>query len=216
MMATARNKTRRKGIRPDDNISVMDAVGIGHRFPARCRMRRTRAASAIPRARCLDRDTSRCRNLKTRTEEKLRRDVYSAEHAHVSLARSALFRRGHRRCRNGTLILLGSRDALAIFDPIRRRKYAKQIVDSLGCCPGGPGARPGVAQEPDARTLLQTSLKAMGGENLKSITYSGTTGYVANVGPELFPGERLARESDHQLHPHHRLRRQVLEGWTTP
>ena len=34
----------------------------------------------------------------------------------------------------------------------------------------------GIAQEPDARTLLQTSLKAMGAENLKSITYSGTAG----------------------------------------
>src|SRR5689334_18522015 len=35
---------------------------------------------------------------------------------------------------------------------------------------------PGVAQEsePDARTVLQAALRAMGGENLKSITYSGT------------------------------------------
>src|SRR5262245_45339465 len=46
---------------------------------------------------------------------------------------------------------------------------------------------PGIAQEPDARTLLQTSLKAMGGENLKSITYSGTAGYVANVGQNYAP-----------------------------
>jgi len=49
---------------------------------------------------------------------------------------------------------------------------------------------PGIAQEPDARTLLQTSLKAMGGENLKSITYSGTTGYVAT------PGQNYAPSSD--------------------
>ena len=70
----------------------------------------------------------------------------------------------------------------------------------------------GIAQEEDARTLLQTSLKAMGGENLKSVTYSGTTGYVANAGPELFAVERLAREPDHQLHPHHRLRRQIVEA----
>jgi len=48
---------------------------------------------------------------------------------------------------------------------------------------GGPGA----AQEPDARTLLQTSLKAMGGENLKSIEYSGSTGYVAAVGQNYSP-----------------------------
>ena len=48
-------------------------------------------------------------------------------------------------------------------------------------------ARAGIAQEPDARTLLQTSLKAMGGENLKSIQYSGTTGYVAAVGQNYSP-----------------------------
>jgi len=46
---------------------------------------------------------------------------------------------------------------------------------------------PGVAQEPDARMLLQTALKAMGGENLRSIQYSGTTGYVANVGQNYNP-----------------------------
>ena len=49
---------------------------------------------------------------------------------------------------------------------------------------------PGVAQEPDARTILQTALKAMG--DLKSIQYSGSTGYVSVGRPELFPGERLA------------------------
>jgi glyoxylase-like metal-dependent hydrolase (beta-lactamase superfamily II) len=46
---------------------------------------------------------------------------------------------------------------------------------------------PGVAQEPDARTILQTALKAMGGENLKSIQYSGSTGYVAAVGQNYSP-----------------------------
>ncbi len=40
---------------------------------------------------------------------------------------------------------------------------------------------PGVAQEPDARTILQTALKAMGGDNMKTIQYSGSTGYVASV-----------------------------------
>ena len=30
---------------------------------------------------------------------------------------------------------------------------------------------PGTAQEPDARTVLQAALKAMGGENLRSIQY---------------------------------------------
>jgi glyoxylase-like metal-dependent hydrolase (beta-lactamase superfamily II) len=46
---------------------------------------------------------------------------------------------------------------------------------------------PGIAQEPDARTLVEASLKAMGGENLRSITYSGTAGYVANVGQNYAP-----------------------------
>jgi len=45
----------------------------------------------------------------------------------------------------------------------------------------------GIAQEPDARALVQTSLKAMGAENLKSITYSATTGYLAAVGQNYSP-----------------------------
>jgi hypothetical protein len=44
---------------------------------------------------------------------------------------------------------------------------------------------PGVAQEPDARTVLQEALKAMG--DLKSIQYSGSTGYVASVGQNYSP-----------------------------
>ena len=32
----------------------------------------------------------------------------------------------------------------------------------------------GTAQEPDARTILQAALKAMGGENLRSIQYPAT------------------------------------------
>ena len=51
----------------------------------------------------------------------------------------------------------------------------------------------GLAQEPDARTLLQTALKAMGGENLKSIQYSGSTGYVAAVGQNYSPARPTAR-----------------------
>ena len=46
---------------------------------------------------------------------------------------------------------------------------------------------PGNAQEPDARMVLQAALKAMGGENLKSITYTGSAGYVANVGQNYNP-----------------------------
>jgi len=44
---------------------------------------------------------------------------------------------------------------------------------------------PGLAQEPDARTILQTALKAMG--DLKSIQYSGSTGYVSAVGQNYSP-----------------------------
>src|SRR6478735_10588651 len=48
---------------------------------------------------------------------------------------------------------------------------------------------PGIApeSEPDARTVLQAALRPMGGENLKSITYSGTTGYVSAVGQNYAP-----------------------------
>jgi len=46
---------------------------------------------------------------------------------------------------------------------------------------------PGTAQEPDARTVLQAALKAMGGENLRSIQYSGNQGYVAAVGQNYNP-----------------------------
>ena len=45
---------------------------------------------------------------------------------------------------------------------------------------------PGVAQEPDAQTVLQASLKAMGGDTLKTIQYSGT-GYVGGVGQNVTP-----------------------------
>jgi glyoxylase-like metal-dependent hydrolase (beta-lactamase superfamily II) len=46
---------------------------------------------------------------------------------------------------------------------------------------------PGIAQEQDARTLLLASLKAMGGENMRSIQYSGSAGYVANPGQNYNP-----------------------------
>ena len=45
----------------------------------------------------------------------------------------------------------------------------------------------GTAQEPDARTVLQAALKAMGGENLRSVQYSGSEGYVAAVGQNYNP-----------------------------
>jgi glyoxylase-like metal-dependent hydrolase (beta-lactamase superfamily II) len=48
---------------------------------------------------------------------------------------------------------------------------------------------PGIAQEPDARTVLQAALKAMGGENLRSIQYSGNEGYVAAVGQNYNPAQ---------------------------
>jgi glyoxylase-like metal-dependent hydrolase (beta-lactamase superfamily II) len=46
---------------------------------------------------------------------------------------------------------------------------------------------PGTAQEPDARTVLQAALTAMGGDNLRSIEYSGSEGYVAAVGQNYNP-----------------------------
>jgi hypothetical protein len=51
---------------------------------------------------------------------------------------------------------------------------------------------PGIAQEaePDARTVVQAAVRAMGADNVKSITYSGTTGYVAT------PGQNYAPSSD--------------------
>ena len=48
----------------------------------------------------------------------------------------------------------------------------------------------GLAQgggDPDARTVLQAALKAMGGENLRSIQYSGNNGYVSAVGQNYNP-----------------------------
>src|SRR5256712_13850723 len=44
-----------------------------------------------------------------------------------------------------------------------------------------------VAQDPDARTLLQTSLKAMGGENMRSVRYTASAGYLAAVGQNYSP-----------------------------
>src|SRR2546426_4533062 len=64
-----------------------------------------------------------------------------------------------------------------------RRRLCILVVVFLLMVSGGLG----LAQEPDARTLLETALKAMGGENLKSIQYSGTTGYVAAVGQNYSP-----------------------------
>jgi len=46
---------------------------------------------------------------------------------------------------------------------------------------------PGVAQEPDARAVLQAAVKSMGGDNLKTIQYSGTTGYTTAVGQSYTP-----------------------------
>jgi glyoxylase-like metal-dependent hydrolase (beta-lactamase superfamily II) len=46
----------------------------------------------------------------------------------------------------------------------------------------------GIAQEPDARIVVQTALSAMGGEDLTSIRYSGSTGYLAASGQNYSPG----------------------------
>src|SRR5215813_8238583 len=67
-------------------------------------------------------------------------------------------------------------------DEMRSRLWALVIVCILVAAGGSA-----VAQDPDARTLLQTSLKAMGGENLRSIRYSASTGYLAAVGQNYSP-----------------------------
>src|SRR5262245_13886143 len=54
-------------------------------------------------------------------------------------------------------------------------------------CLFGVRAGKAVEQNPDARTILQASLKAMGGENLRSIRYSASTGYLAAVGQNYSP-----------------------------
>ena len=45
---------------------------------------------------------------------------------------------------------------------------------------------PGVAQETDARAVLEAAVKSMGGD-VKTIQYSGSTGYVAAVGQNYSP-----------------------------
>ena len=69
---------------------------------------------------------------------------------------------------------------------------------------------PGTAQEPDARAVLQAALKAMGGENLRSVQYSGNEGYVAAVGQNYNPAMDWPAPTDHHLHAHDRLRGAIL------
>ena len=64
-----------------------------------------------------------------------------------------------------------------------RNRLSILFVAMLLALLGGPG----VAQEPDARMLVQAALKAMGGENLRSVQYSGNEGYVAAVGQNYNP-----------------------------
>src|ERR1700752_2680563 len=45
---------------------------------------------------------------------------------------------------------------------------------------------PGVAQDTDARAVLEAAVKSMGGD-VKTIQYSGNTGYVAAVGQNYSP-----------------------------
>ena len=64
-----------------------------------------------------------------------------------------------------------------------RNRLSILFVAMLLALLGGPG----VAQEPDAKMLVQAALKAMGGENLRSVQYSGNEGYVAAVGQNYNP-----------------------------
>jgi hypothetical protein len=52
----------------------------------------------------------------------------------------------------------------------------------------------------DARAVLQASLKAMGGENLKTIQYSGA-GWSSAIGQTYGLGHRLAAFRGGGLHP---------------
>ena len=66
-----------------------------------------------------------------------------------------------------------------------------------------------VAQEVDARAALLASLKAMGGENLKTIEIAAA-GSTSLIGQQFSRGGQLAADRGRQLHARHRLRRQVV------
>ena len=76
------------------------------------------------------------------------------------------------------------------------------------CC-WGCWSRRRSAQEVDARAALLASLKAMGGENLKTIEISGA-GSSSLIGQQYSVDGRLAAVRGRQLHAGHRLRRQVV------
>ena len=57
------------------------------------------------------------------------------------------------------------------------------VVGGLAVLTGGAGH----AQELDARALVETSLRAMGGENMTSIRYSASDGYIAAWGQNYSP-----------------------------
>src|SRR5262245_30440260 len=93
--------------------------------------------------------------------------------------------------------LLGNGQALAPGGTLdartawRRQVMRKQAAILLGLLTlpvffAGPGTH---AQTLDARTVLQTAVKAMGSEALKCITYSGSGGYVGIVGQNHSPGD---------------------------
>ena len=70
-------------------------------------------------------------------------------------------------------------------------------------------AAPAFAQEVDARAALLASLKAMGGENLKTIEISAA-GSSSLIGQQVLGRGQLAAVRGGQLHAGHRLRRQVV------
>jgi hypothetical protein len=51
----------------------------------------------------------------------------------------------------------------------------------------------GVAAAQDARAVLQAASTAMGAANLKSIQYTGTTGWFGQFGQSFAPGENFPR-----------------------
>ena len=57
------------------------------------------------------------------------------------------------------------------------------VVGGLAMLTGAAGN----AQDLDARTLVETSLRAMGGENMTSIRYSASDGYIGAWGQNYSP-----------------------------
>ena len=68
----------------------------------------------------------------------------------------------------------------------------------------------GTASAQTVQSVLQAASKAMGADNLKCITYTGTSGYVGIVGQAHDIRDDWPQRRDLQLQPDDQLRRQIL------